>query len=116
MRETNLKLLREREKGKLPRERGGRIACELWLGRETWRTQREIVCESERFPNSTILEGISNPWIWAYQILVGFEIKSKSISFNLPKQRIWIWAPSNPNPCDPNKPLVNCKDIVPLKL
>ena len=113
MRETNLKLLRERE-------REGRIACELWLGRETWRAQREIVreseSESERFPNSTILEGISNPWIWAYQILVGFEIKSKSISFNLPKQRIWIWAPSNPNPCDPNKPLVNCKDIVPLKL
>ena len=51
MRETNLKLLRERE-------REGRIACELWLGRETWRAQREIVreseSESERFLNSTM--------------------------------------------------------------
>ena len=41
------------------RERGERIACELWL----WRAQREIVRESERFPNSTACEGISNPWI-----------------------------------------------------
>ena len=48
-----------------------------------------------------------NPrWIWA---------KSKSISFNLPKQRIWIWGPlnpnsnsnSNPNPCRPNRPQEN---------
>ena len=46
---------RERE-----RERKGRIACELWLGRETQRAQREIVreseseSESERFLNSTM--------------------------------------------------------------
>ena len=45
------------------RERGKRIACELWLGREIRRAQREIVRESERFPNSTACEGISNPWI-----------------------------------------------------
>ena len=58
MRETNLKLLREREGScrEREREREGRIACELWLGRETRRAQREIVCESEseRFPNSTV--------------------------------------------------------------
>ena len=51
MRETKLKLLRERE-------REGRIACELWLGRKTRRAQREIVreseSESERFLNSTM--------------------------------------------------------------
>ena len=56
----NRKIRVERNKLEVAeRERGERIACELWL----WRAQREIVRESERFPNSTACEGISNPWI-----------------------------------------------------
>ena len=58
----------ERTNLKLPcRERGGRRVCELLLGRETrtaHSTQRETVCVRERFLNSWVFEGISNPWIW----------------------------------------------------
>ena len=44
-----------------------------------------------------------NPrWIWA---------KFKFNSFNLSKQRIWIWTHSNPNLCHSNRPLVHFKCI-----
>ena len=51
-------------------------------------SEREIEHNRERFQIPSCL--------WVFEIH-GFKL-IKSISFNLPKQRIWIWAPSNPNP------------------
>ena len=62
------------------------------------------------FRNSTVFNGIWNLWILANQILVGFGAKSKSNSFNLFEQRIWISSSSNPNTLPnswhSNRPLV----------
>ena len=63
----------ERTNLKLPCQvKGGRRVCELRLGRETHRAQRNSMRESERFLNSWVFEGISNPWIWTPQIQDGF--------------------------------------------
>ena len=62
----------------------------------------------ERFLNSWIFGGISNPWIWTPKIQDGFGLNPNPILLSYPNKGFGFGPPSNPNPnpnlCHPNRP------------